>query len=191
MFLNNKGQAFDVFKLLIAAVIAVVILTLLLAIIGRINIFGNADPQTEAGNIVNELVSKRGVLKPSATEVVFKPSSAISNKGISDSTKGSLGPEQICVSRGEFGPGNAEEEDTRFKGVPGKSVIYQGSSSQNASIVGICDTGSEMAQDLGRYLQDYANNEIKAEWEGVGDCPCITPEFTRRCCVVALKRYRG
>jgi len=184
--LNRRGQAFDVFKLLIAAVVAVVILTLLLSIIQRINIFGQGNPQTEAGKIVNDLVRQRGVVNSSG-EVVFESNIGVSNIGIADATRGSLAPSQVCISPGEF------EEDNRFEFVPGKSVIYKGSAKQNASVIAICDTGSAIANYRGRgnYFDDYTRGGIESGWEGVSDCECVNDNFHQTCCVVALKRFRG
>ena len=84
--LNQKGQAFSVFKLLIAAVVAVVILTLLLSIIGQINIFGQGEPQEEAEKLVNNLATSRGVVDISG-QVVFSSGKSISNRAIADATR--------------------------------------------------------------------------------------------------------
>ena len=181
--LNNKGQQFEVFKLLIAAVVAVVILTLLLTIIGRINIFGQGNPQDEAGKIVDALTPTRAVPRTS-DQVIFNSNDGISNRGIASKTRGSLSDEQVCVLKGDF----SDPDDARFQYVPGKSVIYTGSSQQNAVVMAICDTGSEMATNS-TYFDDYTAGKISSSW--VSDCGCVNDQFNQKCCVVALKKYTG
>jgi len=178
---NSSGQAFSVFKLLIAAVVAVVILTLLLSIIGRIDIIGQRDPQEEAGKIVNAIAPQRAVVRISG-EVIFNPNTGISNRGVASATRGSLADNQVCVLVGDF-----QDEEDRFQYQSGVSVIYTGSSAQNAAIIAICDTGSAMYNDRD-YFRNYTGERGITD---ARDCGCIDPDFNQKCCVVALKRYRG
>ncbi len=180
--LGARGQAFSVFKLLIAAVVAVVILSLLLSIIRIIQPIGQGDPQEESGKIVNALTPTRGVVKTSE-QVFFNTNTGLSNIGIASATKGSLSANQVCILKGDF------FEDERFGGVDGLSIIYKGSSPQNAQIISICDTGSSMFAD-GSYFATYTENGVDESWVS-GTCDCYNPDFHQKCCIVALKRYSG
>ena len=185
--LGQKGQQFEVFKLLIAAVVAVVILTLLLTIIGRINIFGQGNPQDEAGKIVDALTPTNGVSRTSE-QVIFKTNDGISDRGIASKTRGTLSEEQICVLPGDFA--DQVPEKFQYNG-NGKSVVYVGTSQQSAEVIAICDTGSEIANYRGgNYFEEYTGTDgISESW--VSDCRCLQSDFRQKCCIVALKKFRG
>ncbi|MCD6522768.1 MAG: hypothetical protein J7K68_03385 [Candidatus Diapherotrites archaeon] len=68
--LNQKGQAFDAFKLLIAAVVAGAILVILLSMIGGFMPVGQ-DPLTVMGQELNK-VKKGGVASTSTAVVQFQ-----------------------------------------------------------------------------------------------------------------------
>jgi len=69
-----RGQAFDTFKLMIAAVVAVAILGILLGILGGISPIGQ-----DFGNTAKQMLSSAsqspGMVKPSAGEVNFQKDS--------------------------------------------------------------------------------------------------------------------
>jgi hypothetical protein len=189
--MNQTGQAFSVFKLLIAAVVAVVILTLLLSIIGQINIFGQGDPGEESAKLVNTLANSRGRVAISG-QVVFSGGNGISNRAIADETRGSISANQVCVVPGDF---FEEADDTGlFTFTDGISLTYNGSSPRSAQIVAICDTGREMADDdyfnvYTGFTDDEGSGGINPEWVDDEICGCLGSRQT--CCVVALKQYRG
>lgn len=70
----RKGQAFDTFKLMIAAVIAVAILGILLGILGGITTPGQSFDDT-AKQLLTKAVQSPGAVFPSAGEVQFQKDS--------------------------------------------------------------------------------------------------------------------
>lgn len=178
--MNEKGQAFSVFKLLISAVIAVVILTLLLTIINIINPIGRGDPAKEAGSLIRELSTTKAQYQRSQ-EVFFTKDKGINARQIADASQGNLVDDQVCVSAGDF-----EEEADRglWTQTSNRALIYNGTDSRKAIIAGICDNGSKM--DESDYFDDYTGSVIDSGW--FSDCDCINPENTGVCCVVVVKR---
>ena len=137
-FMNQKGQAFTTFQLLISAVIALAILVLLLNIIGGLPNLSGGEPSDEATNLVKALVNSPGDLKLSR-DIVFRPQTNLTAKSIAASS-GVLTEDQICVSTGDFDP-----ENSQFKQIGSEEQIvsYQGSSNVTAKLSVICDTGKE------------------------------------------------
>ncbi len=66
-----RGQAFDTFKLMIAAVVAVAILGILLSILGGISFSGQGFENT-AKQLLSTCSMNPGLVKPSAGEVNFQ-----------------------------------------------------------------------------------------------------------------------
>lgn len=79
--LNEKGQAFDAFKLLIAAVVAVVILGIILSMLQSFFLPGG-DPTSVMAQQVQNLKNAIGSGKLSTQLVQFKKGDAIATKGV-------------------------------------------------------------------------------------------------------------
>ena len=86
MVLGEKGQAFDTFKLMIAAVIAVAILGILLGILGSIQPPGG-DPATITGDQLSKAYQFPGSIFASASKASFKSGVTY----VSDSFKDKVG----------------------------------------------------------------------------------------------------
>lgn len=78
-----RGQAFDTFKLMIAAVVAVAILGILLAILGGISLPGQ-DPATMIKGQLQQAVQYPGSTFVSQTEASFKPGVVYSSNSFKD-----------------------------------------------------------------------------------------------------------
>lgn len=109
---KSRGQAFDTFKLMIAAVVAVAILGILMGILGSINIIG-----TGFDDAVRDLLPKAnrapGSVFPSGTEVSFTKDAIFtgaSYKSLLGGTvpvyiecKGTAASSQLCKASGTDG----------------------------------------------------------------------------------------
>lgn len=176
MNFNSRGQAFDVFKLLIAAVIAVAMLAILFPILQSIGIFVTDDP----GKIASDLVSQsRG--KPSdyteSKEVVFTPqASSLNAKSIAAQAKQGLDTSQICLSLGDF-----PEDDSEFSFADvSNNVILKFNGSQKRVKIGVvCDDGGSIQQDL---VDHGIDSEIVCS-EGAPDS-----DETQTYCVLVLRK---
>ena len=183
---DRKGQEFDVFKLLISAVVAVVILGLLLSIINSIGIIQGGDPQKEAGSAVKEIMHNNATLKPSS-DVTFNnaKNSIINASAISSATSGYIQPNEVCISAGQF-KGNSSWAE----GEGGTYLEYKGSTQINAIIVATCDSVATIKDIYGGSVNEYMSKNFGSSiGEGWFDhCSCINDEGASRCCFVAVKR---
>lgn len=171
MILNQRGQAFDVFKLLIAAVVAGSILLILLQVIGGIPGIGQKDPNTEASNLV-----KNGVNSPASPQfskgITFTESVSLTSKTIASKSEG-LSDSQICVLVSEKIPNIDNFTHT------GKIVTYNGRTNQKTKLLAICDRGSELEDtlsDLGLASQsgyDFDVTTCDEDFEDGTNTACI------------------
>lgn len=83
----RKGQAFDTFKLMIAAVVAVAILGILMGILSQITIPGQSFDDT-AKTLLTKAVSSPGVKYPSSGDVTFVKDSIYPGSAFEDTTGG-------------------------------------------------------------------------------------------------------
>jgi len=191
--LNQKGQAFDVFKLLIAAVVAVVILTLLLSIIGGIGIIGQGDPGEEAQTLIKDLVSSRGKVGTSQ-EVTFSTNTSINVRGIAQAAGGQLEDDAVCLSAGDFFDestmGDFEESANWDMRLGGKKVVtaieYQGSTSKVVRLRGICDVCRDITPS---YIASYFPEAVFGDFDSMVGCSAKfggKGPATETCCIVAI-----
>jgi len=92
----QKGQAFDAFKLLIAAVVAGAILVILLSMIGGFVPVGQ-DPLTVMGQELNK-VKKGGVASTSSQVVQFSEGAEFTADAVAREAGVNLGQVQFCCS---------------------------------------------------------------------------------------------
>jgi len=103
----QKGQAFDAFKLLIAAVVAGAILVILLSMIGGFVPVGQ-DPLTVMGQELNK-VKKGGVASTSTQVVQFSEGQEFTADAVAREAGVNLGNVQFCC-------GDVEDHDDKCPG---------------------------------------------------------------------------
>ncbi|MFH1587116.1 MAG: hypothetical protein ABID38_04625 [Candidatus Diapherotrites archaeon] len=168
--MKSKGQAYSVFKLLIAAVVAVSILMILFSILGGLDFFVTKDPMDEAQKNVKKLVNELGIPKKIG-KVTFQPETILAAKPIAEGTQ-ELSSDQVCV---QVGP--PYDEDARFEVLP-RSIRYTGSTTQATGLWIICSRGKEIAQDI-------EDNGLTDELDP-DDCPDFDDESSARFCIVSI-----
>jgi len=146
--LNQRGQEFSVFKLLISAIVAIVVLTLLLNILGIVNFNPNTDPSKSAVNLLTSMDSSQYQEKVSA-RIDFTKENSINAKSLAKEM--GLDEEQICL---------AVQTDLESDGFSsnGKLIRYTGSNSVRVKLAGICAEGTDFAdaEGTGGFFDSYA-----------------------------------
>ncbi len=133
--LNQKGQEFSVFKLLISAIVAIVILTLLLQILNIIDFNPNTDPSKAAENLLND-IDKSTYTEKVSKKLDFKKENSISAAALAN--KIGLDNEQICL-------GLADSLSSEFTVNSAQSLItYTGDSTVRVKLAGICAPQSQL-----------------------------------------------
>ncbi|MEM4363912.1 MAG: hypothetical protein QXU92_04020 [Candidatus Diapherotrites archaeon] len=171
---KRKGQAFDVFKLLIAAVVAGSILLILLQVLGGIDFLNEKDPNKEASNLVKNGVNY--IASPQfAKDIRFKENMSMSAKTIASKSEG-LSESQICVLVSDKVPNKTNF--TINDAQKGKIVQYTGRMTQKTKLLGICDRGSELektiSEDLGfddKYEFDLS--DCAGDFESGSSMACV------------------
>ncbi|MBN2127594.1 MAG: hypothetical protein JW703_04360 [Candidatus Diapherotrites archaeon] len=163
---NEKGQAFSVFKILIAGIVALAILGILLPLLGGI-VTPQSDPKDIAQTLVKNNYSSRYTLSKSSQDVIFKKGSELSSKGIVEKVPALL-PEQICVSAGEYAD---REIFTVSSG--GTLMIYDSPSSQSFKIAVFCATGEDLESELSDRNLDIALDCDCTSSDNAGDVCCL------------------
>lgn len=181
MLFNSRGQAFDVFKLLIAAVIAVTLLGILIPIMQNLGIIVISDPVKEAATLVKnnfsypaQYTEKKGV--------TFSRNMSLNSKAIASQSEAGLEPEQICLDRGDFAndattfsPPNTVANIT--------TVTYLGSQLK-ATIGVLCDDGKSMANAIA------ANDLTSVATEYTTTCTNLSSSQNTYCLVILRKGVR-
>ncbi|MBU1120385.1 hypothetical protein KJ660_00745, partial [Candidatus Micrarchaeota archaeon] len=96
--MNSKGQEFSVFKLLISAIIAVVILAILLSVIGPLDFFVTP-PQSGANDLIKQ-ITKTPNHEDKSGDVTFKTNESFNSKSTANASGGAVSEEQVCVHLG-------------------------------------------------------------------------------------------
>ena len=97
--LGRKGQAFDAFKLLIAAVVAGAILVIILSMLNGFNA-PSGNPTTVMSQLVQSLKSSVGSGKVSMQVVQFRPGDVVGADGVEQSAGVNPGTVHFCASSG-------------------------------------------------------------------------------------------
>ncbi|MBU1120386.1 hypothetical protein KJ660_00750 [Candidatus Micrarchaeota archaeon] len=138
---NERGQEFSVFKLLISAVVAVVILTMLLQIMGIIPSLGQADPTKESVSILKDAYNNRyNDFKSKA--VTFTADQKINRKAIAEGT-GLIGPEDLCLFL------DGAYDNSVSWDLTDNYIQYTGGGQKQAFLAAYCDRGSDLEENLG------------------------------------------
>ncbi|MFH1587117.1 MAG: hypothetical protein ABID38_04630 [Candidatus Diapherotrites archaeon] len=138
--MNQKGQEFSVFKLLIAAIVAVAILVVLLSII-KPPIPGQ-DPSQKIIENLKSIIDSPGTPKK-IDSVKFQTDTTIVSKTLAEATD-TLGASQVCLVVGETAT-NKERFDVVTKG---KVIRYSGNLEQSEGILLLCSRANELNEDL-------------------------------------------
>lgn len=171
--MNDRGQAFSTFQLLISAVVALAILVLLLNIMGSLPDFGNRSPSEEAVNLIKSQINSPAELRTSGNAVTFKKDDSLNTKSIA-ANSGVLTQSQICISRGD----HEETQEFEFPGTEGEILRYNGSQLRVRLSV-ICDTGTELESDLG-------SNGLDSSWLNNDACQNLV-QLNQTACLIALR----
>lgn len=148
MRFSQKGQAFDVFKLLIAAVVAGAILLILLQVLGALPGFENKVPNTTAANTVKSQVNNIGT-PTTVKDVTFSENDALTASAIAEKS-GSLSREQICLVVSGKLPNKG-----KFSNETPAMIQYTGQSTQRTRLVVLCDR----AEDIGTTVESFGYND--------------------------------
>ena len=166
--MDNKGQGFEVFKLLIAAIVAGAILAILLPLL---NIdFTGRDPATVAAEKIKEGITLPGT--PIYTDSVsFKRNQSLVASTLADKSR-QLNQDQVCLSKGDLG------SDPTFEELDAKQISYTGTG-KSVKMAVLCDSGREIEQSA----TDLPG--LEPDW--LGNCGCAQSQSDETCCLVALK----
>src|SRR3989338_8652394 len=168
-FMNQQGQAFEVFKLLIAAVVAIAILAILFGILRNVIVGVQTEPQAKATEIVKNSINSIGELKVTDA-VTFSTGKSLNSRTIAIETR-YLAENQVCVSAGDF-----SNDEEAFKELSdGEIIVYSGKSDRATKLAVLCDYGNKLEDTL----QKYGKGD---DWRM--NCGCTQEED--RCCLVAI-----
>lgn len=175
MVLNERGQEFSVFKLLISAIVAIVVLTLLLNILGIIDFNPNTDPAEAAKNLLTSMDSSVYQEKVS-DRLDFSSENSINNAALAEAT--GISSDQICLLRDSDLPGDFT--------ATGKRISKTGANSVRVKLAGIC-ARYENFQDSS--YEDYAPELEKTTFEGNLNTLCFEglSEGEKACLLVLIK----
>ncbi|MFA6268945.1 MAG: hypothetical protein WCW13_02435 [archaeon] len=176
---NQKGQAFSVFELLIAGVVAFAILIILLLILNGVIPPGGGDAKTAISNGISGI-------KPSGdtTTPVFDLSAKSTITSADLVTKTGLDEKSIVFAVGQFGVGsNPNTAVTATNN--GTGIQYNGTSSLRAQARIICKaTGEKLKQFLDETI---SSDSYKIEVDPSSSDACGVEE-AQPCCIVLLQR---
>jgi hypothetical protein len=148
---NQKGQAFDVFKLLIAAVVAGAILLILLQVLNVLPPFQKKDPNNIASENVKSQINNLG--SPiTINDVTFSENAVVSAKTIAQKS-GALSKEQVCLLVSDKVPNYVN-----FSNDSKDVIIYNGKSTQRTRLVILCDRADEIDETMSSYQYDSKYN---------------------------------
>jgi hypothetical protein len=137
-FLNKKAQSFDVFKLLIAGVVAITILALLLGIIRMVVPPGYKPADlvaSKTGDMVNNLYTITYIGK-----TTFEKNDTLTSYGVAAKSEGALRGEQIYF----YVDGNLTSLFSGLTGNTGTYITYTNPTKRELAIYGVCGVRSEL-----------------------------------------------
>jgi hypothetical protein len=194
MFLRDDGQSFAVFKLLIAAIIALVILSILLSLL-KIGPFFKPSPVDEIARVI-ELAKDKRFQVMNSREVIFQPNETITSIAIANTANVGLTADQICLSEGDFiAPSKGKPLFEDVSAGLGKTISYMGNQPIAVTFTVICGTGRK-DRDVREIIKEYYPEEKTdvqiTKWFGSGDsgkqCGCFDREmWEQTCCLVAVR----
>jgi len=170
--MNRQGQAYSVFRLLIAAIVAVAILAILIPIILSIVVPGN-EVQTVSKQLVQEMSPQPGAIKTS-NSVIFRTESNLAPSALAAGS--GLAADQICVHKGDF-------KDNDSLVVQGSTIMNNSPTDLQVKVSVMCNASNQMMGAL---------EEMSMELDFDGDagecgCPLDSSTATQKCCIVVLR----
>jgi len=174
--LNQRGQEFSVFKLLISAIVAIVILTLLLQVLGIINFDPNTNPASAAENLLKDMDNSVYQEKVS-DRINFEKEHSIGSAALASEI--GLSQNQICLA--------VEEGLSDFDVNPSLSLItYSGDSTIRVKLAGICGPFNDFsnADLIGTSTSVLSSKGFDFDSSGCSSV-CIEDQ---RCCILFLYR---
>lgn len=167
--LNQKGQAFDVFKLLIAAVVALAILGILFGILRNVIVGVQTEPQQKAIEFVKSSINSVGELKVT-DPVTFSAGKSLNARAIAFETR-ALSENQVCVSTGDV----SNDEEAFKEEADGQIIVYHGKADRAMKLAVLCDYGNKLEDTLKSYNKG-------SDWR----LNCACTQNDDRCCLVAI-----
>lgn len=176
-FMNNRGQAYSTFQLLIAAVIAMAILVILIPIIMQVMGIITSDPTDETKRMLSNAVDNPSAIQYTP-DVAFEPGDALSAQAITERT--GIAKDQVCMGALDFGDEDEEDDFEVLKGEFSHRILYHGSGTKTVKIAIVCNVSFK---DLDDDINDYSLDD-KIDMDACQDI-C---EDRGTCCAVVLSR---
>jgi len=170
--LNEKGQEFSVFKLLISAIVAIVILTLLLQILNVINIGVTTEPDKAAEDLLKSMDASPYQEKVS-DRIDFEKEHSISAAALA--SKVGLGQDQICLG--------VEDGLDGFDNSTETLITYTRDASARVNLAGICGP----KDDFDNNLIETSTSRLSGIGFSFSQCSGVCNE-DQRCCVLVVVR---
>lgn len=187
--MNQNGQAYSTFKLLIAAIVAMAILAILIPIIMQVMGLIKANPTDEAKSLMSSLIDAPGSMRITK-EVSFGPGTDLSGSALAERV--SVSKDQICMSTGDF--------ETAKSGKPGfeclnceapeasqQRIVFNGTAERVVKIAIVCNKWTGKTGGLAADLDDYGLDGGDGAPKITKSCGNICSEGGK-CCALVLKR---
>ncbi|MAG22343.1 MAG: hypothetical protein CL943_03520 [Candidatus Diapherotrites archaeon] len=174
--MNNKGQAYSTFKLLIAAIVALAILMILLPIISSVLGILQNDPNDKARELINNLYNQPESLKHTE-DVTFTPGYVLSAAALAE--KVTLSSDQICITSGDFPDDDAGFELQEVGDPTYQRIVWHGETNKVVQIAVTCHINKNRLEDsiVGTVFDDLREEDL--------DCGSVCD--AGRCCALALR----
>jgi len=189
--LDQRGQAYSTFKLLIAAIVAMAMLAILIPIIMQAMGWLTNSPLNETKSLISDLVGSPGAVKHTP-EVAFKPDEVLPASALVERLP--ISADQICMSTGQF----EADEQNGFSciicsgrdepctacngGDEPQRLRHNGNATTAVKIAVVCDNSlNELEEDIDAYGLEYPQgNSIKEA--------CQICKGKDKCCAIVLKK---
>jgi hypothetical protein len=183
--MNQGGQAYSTFKLLIAAIVAMAILAILIPVIIQAMGFVRADPTNETRALLSEMLNLPGAVK-FTPDLVFENGDVLSASSLANGLP--LSEDQICFTiwhevYKNDAEGNKEGTIMDNFGVvftdSGGKIVYVGETSATVRIGVVCN------KDVDALIEDIA---VHAGQNADLTKMCKVCEGKGKCCAVRFQR---
>ena len=173
--MDNKGQAYSAFQLLIAAIVAIAILGILISIIIIVVPPGN-DLPTVAKQMIEKQKENRGAISTSG-KVKFMAGSSLAPTALVEGT--GLSPDQVCIHKGDL------VNDAALK-MQGSVLVNSSNNDREAKVSVICNGANSLLASINELELFQGDIEFDGE-KGKCNCPIDNEAATQLCCAVMLK----
>jgi hypothetical protein len=179
----EHGQSFGVFKLLVAAIIALSVLIILLHLLGKLPVPIEKNPTIVIANTIRESSTKI-IFYKHTPKVTMSPGQSVVAKAVANAANVGLTPEQICLSTGDF------KNSSEFELAPPSRITYKGHQPKDVRFLVLCGVPGQ--RGLLTWAKEYFGDEMGtrlSKWfDGTG-CECLNnPDYEEQlCCLVGVK----